>query len=132
MPRRKQIWLVSVVVWLAGAVGIYVLWSLHFRNGSLDTIWGFIVYLLAFFYFVVFFPIYNAVSRAMSTEVVELGPYELEIVYRDGIWEGGLFRRYDIYPKPKNPRLIAEDREELIDKAREATERLVSLGTRHQ
>jgi hypothetical protein len=117
ISRKNQIWLITFVLWLVGASFIYILWNFHISNDILDTLWGFLLYLVAFFYPLTLHPIHNAVYRAMPTEFVELGPYELEIVYRSGWWEGSLFRSNHLYPKLNNPRLMAVSREELIENA---------------
>jgi RsiW-degrading membrane proteinase PrsW (M82 family) len=68
ISRKNQIQLVSWAVWLVGAVGLYFLWNFHFRNNGLDIVWGSVLYVVAFFYIFVLWPIHNAVDRAMPTE----------------------------------------------------------------
>lgn len=50
MSIDNRYWLATFVIWGAGAVIIWFAWHWHPRNQALDLVWGFILYLVAFFY----------------------------------------------------------------------------------
>jgi uncharacterized membrane protein YfcA len=60
---ENKAWYIAIGIWLAGAAVLYWLWHSHFANDVLDTIFGFVLYLIAFFYFLALFPIRERVAR---------------------------------------------------------------------
>lgn len=63
MSRENKIWLTTFTLWGLCAVPLYWLWNWHFPNDLLDTIWGFVLYIVAFGFFVLILPIKVFVER---------------------------------------------------------------------
>lgn len=67
MTRDNKIWLLTLTVWALGIIPIYWLWNLHFANDLIDLIYGFILYIVAFCYFVLLGPISEFIRRHIFT-----------------------------------------------------------------
>lgn len=59
MNRANAIWLATFAIWAAGIPVIYWLWNYHFPNDLLDTIWGFVLYVVAFCYVFLIPPLHD-------------------------------------------------------------------------
>lgn len=63
MSRENKVWLVTFALWGLSAVPLYLLWNYHFPNDLIDQIWGFVLYVVAFAWFVLIMPIKAFVER---------------------------------------------------------------------
>ena len=61
--ENKLVWPITFLIWGCGAAVIYFLWNINpFANDTADTAFGFVLYVVAFFYFFAIAPIRYWVS----------------------------------------------------------------------
>jgi hypothetical protein len=64
MSRENKVWLVTLVIWGIGVGAIALLWNQRvFVSDLAESVFGFILYIVAFFYFLAVMPIRSFVER---------------------------------------------------------------------
>lgn len=64
MSRDNKIWLVTFAIWIVGAGAIAFIWEQRvFVNDIAESVFGFALYIVAFFYFLAAMPIRSFVER---------------------------------------------------------------------
>jgi hypothetical protein len=63
MSRDNKVWGITFFIWLIGCGFIYILDKWHFHIALIDTLYGFTIYIVAFFYFLALGPIREFIDR---------------------------------------------------------------------
>jgi hypothetical protein len=127
MSRNRQREVISLGIWLMGAVALYLLLQLHPSNKIAEQVYEYTIYVIAGFYFLALHPIGNAVYHAMPTETIKHGAYEIEIVYRAPDWDVRVYRiqKSFLHPEPKKTRFIGNDHDRVVNQAKESLDNLM-------
>jgi hypothetical protein len=79
--RERKAWAFTFVIWGIGVAVLWMLWSNRvFVNDIAEAIFGFILYVVAFFYLLALWPIYHLVDGRLPKALAEEEPYSRGIV----------------------------------------------------
>jgi membrane protein YdbS with pleckstrin-like domain len=63
---ERNAWTIAIVIWLAGAAVLAVLWQWHPKSELLDVLLGFVLYVVAFFYILALPVLRDTAARWLS------------------------------------------------------------------